>query len=182
MARPKGSAHLAEETIWAIVQHPEMPAPALGRLLGLSESTVRNRRWEMREHGWSCSVEYKACLACGETVTVTASMSRKFPYHRDCRPGALKAINSRLDKERWRSLSPEQKATKLDAAHEFEFDKQQELLDKATNQFARWTEDEEAFLLQNRHRTAYVLAEELGRSLYAVRMRIAVLRRRGLIE
>lgn len=59
----------------------------------------------------------------------------------------------------------------------FEAERQAETVVKATARGRRWTEEEDALLLGS-DAPAYVLAEELGRTIYAVRGRYRKLKGR----
>jgi hypothetical protein len=65
----------------------------------------------------------------------------------------------------------------LERGHDHELERQAATLGKATARGRRWTAEEDALLLGS-DAPAYALAEELGRTLYAVRTRYQKLKER----
>ncbi|MBA2276237.1 MAG: hypothetical protein H0W06_00620 [Chloroflexia bacterium] len=66
-------------------------------------------------------------------------------------------------------------------ARAFDDEHQPASIAAATQSQTRWTDDEDAVLIERHDAHAYVLARELRRTLYSVRHRRDRLRRRGLL-
>jgi hypothetical protein len=79
------------------------------------------------------------------------------------RPDARREVQQRLDRQR---NSGERREAVLERGHAYEA----ETLERATTRGRRWTAEEDALLLSS-VAPAYALAEELDRTLYAVRGR-----------
>ncbi len=59
---------------------------ALGDLIGVKPSTVRNARARFRRAGWSCQVAYTTCDHCQEAMLRRRHRTSRARYHPDCRP------------------------------------------------------------------------------------------------
>jgi hypothetical protein len=84
----------------------------------------------------------------------------------------------RLDRERWERSSDEWRETVLKRGHAYEAERQATTVEKATARGRRWTLEEDALLLGSDAPPTNVLAEELGRTLYAIRARYQKLKGR----
>jgi hypothetical protein len=163
---------LTDDQVWTILNTPGMTDADLASALGVKESTVHNRRWLLKRSPWSCSVRYAPCRHCGEIATFRGQSARH-AYHAQCRPIALRAIQRAIDAERL--ITPE----RVDRLHRWHRDAQQRSIAGATNAGARWTEDDDAYLLEHWDDGYEALAADLCRTVGAINLRRVVLKRRG---
>jgi hypothetical protein len=164
-------SRLTNAQIWTILTLPRASDVELAAMLDVKVSTVHNARWKLARAGWSCSVRYAACRHCGELAALRGA-SLKHAYHEHCRPAALRAIQQRLDAER--PATPGRVAR----LHQWAQDTQARTLAQATSNGRRWSEAEDAVVLDLIDRPIEETCAELDRSLYAVQDRRARLRRR----
>jgi hypothetical protein len=164
-------SRLTDLQIWYILNAPlasdEQPASTIDAKV----STVHNARWSLSRKGWSCTVRYAACRHCGELATLRGA-SRTHAYHARCGPLALTEIQRQIDAER--PVTPERVAR----LHQWAQDTQARTLAQATSNGRRWSEAEDAVVLELMERPVEETCAELDRSLYAVQDRRARLRRR----
>jgi hypothetical protein len=172
---------LSDESMWTIVCHPTVPAPELGARLGISNVRINKVRHALKATGWSCTVAYVPCAACGELVTVGGHVRRDRAYHTTCRPAARAAIQEVLDRARWERADVHERHRLLDKRKASDEAHQQRTRDAAVQHGMRWTEAEVAYLIAHAADPEHRLATALGRSLYAVRTRMGILRERGLL-
>lgn len=154
----------------------------LAESLGLKVSTVHAARWRFRRQGWTCAVRYTPCRHCGVPFTRRGRRDSRRDYHDDCRPESRRAIQSAIDRRRWKRLSTEARNAILDRAHEHEAEHQAASQKTAVQHMSRWTEEEEAVLIERGGEPLHSIARDLGRTLWAVRARRWKLRERGLLE
>jgi hypothetical protein len=164
---------LTDAQIWTILTMPRASDAELAAMLGVKVSTVHNARWNLSRHGWSCSVRYAPCRLCGELATFKGRSSTH-AYHASCRPIALKEITRRIDADR--PVTPERVAR----LHEWQQATQERTLAQATSNGRRWSDAEDAVVLELMDRPVEETCEELGRSLYAVAQRRVALRKQRI--
>jgi hypothetical protein len=161
---------LTDVQIWLILNTPLASDEQLAATIGAKVSTVHNARWKLSRAGWSCSVRYAACRYCGELAALRGS-SLKHSYHVHCRPLALTEIQRRLDADR---PVPAEKIARI---QQWGDATQQRTRRDATNAGIRWTDDDDAVVLDLMGRPIVETCEELRRSMAAVSHRRVRLRR-----
>jgi hypothetical protein len=166
-------SRLTDLQIWYILNAPFASDEQLAATIGAKVSTVHNARWSLSRKGWTCSVRYAACRHCGELATLRGA-SRTHAYHPQCRPLALTEIQRQIDAER--PATPERVAR----LHQWQVDTQARTLAQATSNGRRWSETEDAVVLELIDRPIEETCEELGRSLYAVAQRRVALRKQRI--
>jgi hypothetical protein len=165
---------LTDAQLWTILTLPRASDAELAAMLGAKVSTVHGARWKLARNGWSCTVRYALCRHCGQPVTLKGR-STTHAYHPSCRPIAHKEITRRIDAERM--VTPEQ----VERLHQWQYTTQARTLAQATSNGRRWSEAEDAVVLELMDRPVESTCEKLGRSMYAVAQRRVVLRQKTLV-
>ncbi len=174
---------LTDEQSWVIVSvDPSVPDRQLADRLGVPVSTVHAARWRFRRQGWTCAVRYTVCLHCGDPLTRRGRHHSRREYHDACRQEARRSIQRAIDRRRWKRMPVEARNVVLDRAHEHEAERQAASQASAVQHKARWTEDEDAVLIERAGEPLHILARELGRTLWAILARRWKLRRQGVLE
>lgn len=164
---------------WAILTASDSESAAdRARRLGRNEHSVRVLRARLRRDGWTCAVAYRPCQHCGKLFTVRGVKAGRAAYHPACRRLALVEIGRRNDQDRWDRLTETERRDRLERVHRHSVRKQAMTRPKAFNHGRRWDPSEDAVLLAPDAPPNHVLAEELGRTLYAVMARYQKLRAR----
>jgi hypothetical protein len=161
---------LTDAQTWTILTLPRASDAELATMLGAKTSTVHNARWRLSRKGWTCSVRYAACRHCGQPATLKGRSSTH-AYHRSCRPAALRAIQQRIDAERPVTLE------RVARLHQWQQATQVRTLAQATSNGRRWSDAEDAVVLELIDRPIEETCEELSRSMYAVAYRRVRLRK-----
>jgi hypothetical protein len=168
---------LTDIQLWTLINTADGIADAdLAATLDARITTIHAARWRLRRTGWTCAVSYGTCQVCGGTFTRQGHQAGRRAYHPACRPEALKQLNAGYDAERWELLSPQERRSRLDRAHQYVSDHQEQSVPTATRHGARWQDWEDAVIRDGFGRTDLALAQELGRTLYAIRARKRLLR------
>jgi DNA-binding MarR family transcriptional regulator len=163
---------LSDDHLWVLVNRDQNTSLAeLARRFGCPPSTVSMAAKRIRDRGWTCTVSFGVCSVCRKSFTRQGHKAGRREYHRECRPQALKQLNTGYDERRWREADDETRRILLDRAHAYTRQHQAESLERATNRGARWQSWEDDFLLANPEMTTSEVASELGRTLYAVTAR-----------
>lgn len=171
--------HLTPEQRWTVICAAlDVSDEALAHELGITRSAVHQARWHFRRYGWSCRIVYAVCAWCERPLVRRAKAMKPAVYRPACRPDALKAINQRIDRKRWATMTEHEQAAMLQALRNRDVTLHRETMATARSSGRRWT-DSEFELLERAGEPAHVLAVDLGRTLFAVRSRRHVLRRRG---
>lgn len=176
MGKPVNS-RMSDEQTWAIATAPSYVSDReLSDTLRLKESAVHARRWTIRSKGWTCRVRYATCLHCGSSMTLPYGNTRTDrPYHARCRPELVRQHQRQQHARR----TPEQLAREREVTRSAVTAIQEQTVQRAVNSGAPWTELDDAFLEANLHRRISDLADELGRTYYAVELRVKALRKRA---
>ncbi len=174
----RNTRQLPDAAMWFIVCHPALSAPELAVLLGTSGNRIRNARYRFRREGWSCSVAYVPCAACGKLVTIGGHVRRDRAYHPARRTGARRSIQHGLDQRRWEQadLNERNRLLAKRKAHDEHY--QAVTQPAASRHGSRWSRDEDAVLVERDGEPDYRLAQALGRTLLAVRSRQGKLRQK----
>lgn len=173
---------LTDQQSWVIVStDSSVPDRQIANALEVRFATVHAARWRFRRQGWSCAVRYTDCRHCGVPLTRRGHRDSRRQYHDECRPEARTELQRAIDHRRWERMAPEARNRVLDRAHEHEADHQAASQALAVRHRARWTEDDDAILIEPAGEPAHAIARDLGRTLWAVRSRRLKLRQRGAL-
>lgn len=175
---------LSDAQNWLIVSTTDNVSTAvLACALGVPYNTVANARWRYRREGWTCGVQYVACEHCGDVLTnnLPANASRR--YHPACKVPGLQWVMRTGRVRRWGAMSEAQREAIRDRGNAYQVDAQDASVPVAVNRGARWSADEDAYLLERFDLdTTATLAQALGRTYRSVIARRHTLRVKGIIE
>lgn len=145
------------------------------RRLLVSAASTRTSHAACRQH--AINARLRAARTIPGHATSTAGVARWRAAHPEANAALRARDASRITAERWPLLPPEQQQSFLAKRHEADARDQQTTAKHATQNGARWTEDEDRYVLDTLHLPAREQALHLGRSLWSVRHRRMTLKR-----
>jgi hypothetical protein len=169
---------MPDTAAWFILNHPNASAQTLSELLNVSERTIISARHRWRYHGWSCRIDYVPCAKCGKIVTVGGHIRRDRVYHPSCRTEVRQSLQKRYSEDFWERADEPVRRAKLARVHSYDRKAQEITSAHATKSGKRWSEEDDEVLANADAANTAELALALGRTLYAVKDRLQVLRKR----
>lgn len=116
----------------------------------------------------------------GKVPSSTSYVAKWRAEHPD-RVHELREQDKARMRREWREKPPEERADDLAKAHESDVWGQERTRDRAYNTGAEWPAEDDAWLIEHNHLSARAIALTLSRTLYSVKARRVLLRKRGLL-
>lgn len=162
---------LSDDDRMAIILATTMAdAIVLGAAVGVSRDAVHH----LRSTPWMVAIEYVPCEHCGETLIRPASPALGGMRRFHVRCAQLRKRPARRGRNA--EMSDEERHARTVRSHRRQERKQRQSLRTATEYGRRWSQEETEYLLANPDGLSHPgLAHHLGRSLYAVKAKLAKL-------